>query len=53
MFIFLNNNNSKRTYKRNKNNFFSFLGLTRINFRSYVSSFTMENQGYVVLLRTF
>jgi len=36
-------------YKRNKNNFFYFLGSTRINPCSYVSPFTTENQGYVVL----
>jgi len=29
--------------------FFSFFGPTRINHRSYVTPFTMENQGYVVL----
>jgi len=31
--------------------FFGFLGTTRINPHSYVSPFTMENQGYVVLLQ--
>jgi len=29
--------------------FFSFLGPTRTNPRSYVSPFTMKNQGYIVL----
>jgi len=48
IFIFPENNN-KWIYKRNKNNFLIFLGPTRINHRSYVSPFMMENQGYVVL----
>jgi len=32
-----------------KQYFIVFFGLMRINPRSYVSPFTMENQGYVVL----
>jgi len=35
--------------KKKQKYFFGFLGLTRINPRSYISSFTMENQGYVVI----
>jgi len=33
--------------------FFGFFGPTRINPRSYVSPFTIENQGYVVLYIIF
>ena len=38
-----------KEYTKETKIIFSFLGPTRINPRSYVSSFIMENHGYVVL----
>jgi len=48
-YLIFPKNNIKGCTKETKTFFFGFLSPTRINPCSYVSPFTMENQGYVVL----
>jgi len=48
-YLFFPKNNIKGCTKETKTFYFGFLGPTRINHCSYVSPFTMKNQGYVVL----
>jgi len=48
-YLFFPKNNIKGSTKEKKTFFLGFLGPIRINPCSYVSPFTMKNQGYVVL----